>query len=192
MYCIWMRTNACCDVDHRGFRQITRGPDTGAFSHPLFQRDRPELCYEMVCHRASDGKKVSKAKSVKDSASPLQSGDGASNMSTPMSTEYKGTMKTSAGASRCLSIVSNNSEDSQSIESSSTADTISRSLFHSTDSDVPSQMMSPQTLAPSIKLRISNDASFVEACNQRREEMERMHIVKTMLYSSYMKALIGG
>ena len=38
----------------RGFRQVTRGPDTGAFHHPLFQRDAPHLCLQMVCQRSRD------------------------------------------------------------------------------------------------------------------------------------------
>lgn len=35
-----------------GFRQISRGPDAGAFHHPLFQRDKPQLCLEMVCQKS--------------------------------------------------------------------------------------------------------------------------------------------
>lgn len=32
-----------------GFKQITRGPDTGSFSHAKFHRDDPALCLHMVC-----------------------------------------------------------------------------------------------------------------------------------------------
>lgn len=35
-----------------GFRQISRGPDSGAFCHDLFQRDDPELCRGMVCQKS--------------------------------------------------------------------------------------------------------------------------------------------
>jgi len=35
-----------------GFRQISRGPDAGAFHHPLFQRENPNLCLEMVCQKS--------------------------------------------------------------------------------------------------------------------------------------------
>lgn len=41
---------------NRGFRQATRGPDTGAFHHPMFRRDQPELCLNMVCQRSRDRK----------------------------------------------------------------------------------------------------------------------------------------
>jgi len=35
-----------------GFRQATRGADTGAFHHPFFRRDQPELCARMVCQKS--------------------------------------------------------------------------------------------------------------------------------------------
>lgn len=43
-----------------GFRQVTRGPDAGAFHHHLFIRDEPSVCLQMVCQRSrrrkDDGK----------------------------------------------------------------------------------------------------------------------------------------
>lgn len=35
-----------------GFRQMSRGPDAGAFCHDLFQRDDPRLCRGMVCQKS--------------------------------------------------------------------------------------------------------------------------------------------
>ena len=35
-----------------GFRQISRGPDAGAFCHDLFQRDDPGMCRGMVCQKS--------------------------------------------------------------------------------------------------------------------------------------------
>jgi len=37
-----------------GFRQATRGADTGAFHHPFFRRDQPVLCMKMVCQKSRD------------------------------------------------------------------------------------------------------------------------------------------
>ena len=35
-----------------GFRQVTRGPDAGAFHHKFFRRDEPRLCLQMICQRS--------------------------------------------------------------------------------------------------------------------------------------------
>ena len=48
----------------RGFRQATRGPDTGAFHHPLFRRDQPHLCLDMVCQRSRNSSKQPKNKQM--------------------------------------------------------------------------------------------------------------------------------
>jgi len=40
----------------RGFRQVSRGSDSGAFHHPLFRRDKPDLCKNMACQRSRDRK----------------------------------------------------------------------------------------------------------------------------------------
>jgi hypothetical protein len=68
-----------------GFRQISRGPDAGAFHHPLFQRENPNLCLEMVCQK-SRRPSSSKSKASTESAAcdspetsklrPLQSTPG--------------------------------------------------------------------------------------------------------------------
>jgi hypothetical protein len=44
----------------RGFRQVTRGPDTGAFCHPLFLKSNPDLCLQMVCQRSRDHRSSNK------------------------------------------------------------------------------------------------------------------------------------
>ncbi len=35
-----------------GFRQVTRGPDAGAFHHKFFRRDDPSQCRQMICQRS--------------------------------------------------------------------------------------------------------------------------------------------
>ena len=49
-----------------GFRQVTRGPDSGAFHHKFFQREDPEMCLKMVCQR-SKRRKGEKGISLKNS-----------------------------------------------------------------------------------------------------------------------------
>mmetsp|Transcript_17330 Transcript_17330/g.29881 ORF Transcript_17330/g.29881 Transcript_17330/m.29881 type:complete len:544 (+) Transcript_17330:214-1845(+) len=41
-----------------GFRQISRGPDAGAFCHEMFQRDNPDLCRGMVCQKSRKSKRA--------------------------------------------------------------------------------------------------------------------------------------
>jgi hypothetical protein len=49
-----------------GFRQISRGPDSGAFCHDLFQRDDPELCRGMVCQKSRKSKNNSSSRNSDD------------------------------------------------------------------------------------------------------------------------------
>mmetsp|Transcript_3857 Transcript_3857/g.5245 ORF Transcript_3857/g.5245 Transcript_3857/m.5245 type:complete len:507 (+) Transcript_3857:203-1723(+) len=48
-----------------GFRQVSRGPDAGAFHHDLFHRDKPELCLKMVCQKSRKPKLGEQARSKK-------------------------------------------------------------------------------------------------------------------------------
>jgi HSF-type DNA-binding len=52
----------------RGFRQTTRGSDIGAFAHPQFCRDDPELCLQMTCQRTP----IRRAAKHKDPTAQLQ------------------------------------------------------------------------------------------------------------------------
>jgi hypothetical protein len=52
-----------------GFRQISRGADSGAFYHDLFRRDEPDACLGMVCQKSrktvrDDCKSVSSASTM--------------------------------------------------------------------------------------------------------------------------------
>jgi hypothetical protein len=38
-----------------GFRRITKGPDTGAFRHEMFRRNRPDLCAQMKRSKRKSG-----------------------------------------------------------------------------------------------------------------------------------------
>jgi hypothetical protein len=59
-----------------GFRQISRGPDAGAFCHDLFQREDPGLCRGMVCQKSR------KSFSSSSSTSDVMSVSSASTMGT--------------------------------------------------------------------------------------------------------------
>jgi hypothetical protein len=47
-----------------GFRQVTRGPDAGAFHHKFFCRDEPSLCLQMICQRSRRCKEEKQTKDV--------------------------------------------------------------------------------------------------------------------------------
>eukprot|EP00573_Skeletonema_grethae_P012628 CAMPEP_0201707144 /NCGR_PEP_ID=MMETSP0578-20130828/50812_1 /ASSEMBLY_ACC=CAM_ASM_000663 /TAXON_ID=267565 /ORGANISM="Skeletonema grethea, Strain CCMP 1804" /LENGTH=465 /DNA_ID=CAMNT_0048195695 /DNA_START=121 /DNA_END=1518 /DNA_ORIENTATION=- len=65
-----------------GFRQISRGPDAGAFCHDLFQRDAPELCRGMVCQKSRKSKQALERQSVNSDVSDLISLSSVSTKST--------------------------------------------------------------------------------------------------------------
>ena len=71
-----------------GFRQISRGPDAGAFCHELFQRDDPELCRGMVCQKSRKSKQaITERLPMKSDASDLISLSSFSTKSTSASGE---------------------------------------------------------------------------------------------------------
>lgn len=79
-----------------GFRQISHGPDSGAFYHELFKRDDPEACRGMVCAKS---RKSKDAKSVSSSSTVSQT-SGTSNInSKPVVVSAAVTVSTT-GASR--------------------------------------------------------------------------------------------
>lgn len=70
-----------------GFRQISRGPDAGAFCHDLFQRDAPELCRGMVCQKSRKSKQamMEKQQAMNSDVSDLISLSSVSTKSTAAS-----------------------------------------------------------------------------------------------------------
>eukprot|EP00577_Skeletonema_sp_RCC1716_P014264 CAMPEP_0113373534 /NCGR_PEP_ID=MMETSP0013_2-20120614/1110_1 /TAXON_ID=2843 ORGANISM="Skeletonema costatum, Strain 1716" /NCGR_SAMPLE_ID=MMETSP0013_2 /ASSEMBLY_ACC=CAM_ASM_000158 /LENGTH=467 /DNA_ID=CAMNT_0000255481 /DNA_START=93 /DNA_END=1496 /DNA_ORIENTATION=+ /assembly_acc=CAM_ASM_000158 len=71
-----------------GFRQISRGPDAGAFCHDLFQRDSPELCRGMVCQKSRKSKQaIMERQSMNSDVSDLISLSSVSTKSTTASGE---------------------------------------------------------------------------------------------------------
>ncbi len=71
-----------------GFRQISRGPDAGAFCHDLFQRDAPELCRGMVCQKSRKSKQaMMERQSMSSDVSDLISLSSVSTKSTVASGE---------------------------------------------------------------------------------------------------------
>lgn len=144
----------------RGFRQATRGPDTGAFHHPLFRRDDPALCSGMVCQRSRDRK---------DSEPIL-------NHQRPQSLQVKQNSLAGVG----------NLSTEDSFNGSSTAVSVSDGDRSETSSDsATSNGSSHSKLLPGI----SSDGAFVSKVLQDRDEQERAKAARSLLYQSYIDAV---
>ncbi|GKY92268.1 hypothetical protein MPSEU_000197900 [Mayamaea pseudoterrestris] len=158
-----------------GFRQATRGPDTGAFSHPLFQKDKPELCHGMVCQRSRD-------------------------MSSPEKVVKKTRKLTlSAEKSRCPV-----AKVAQPSPSKTPATVVAPSALAAAVAAVPiAPLLAPLVTSPAaasspaatmtctmtIPPGITNNQALIQAVLRQRDDMERVRAAKAMLYDAYMQAL---
>ena len=150
----------------RGFRQATRGPDTGAFHHPLFRRDQPHLCLDMVCQRSRNSSKQPKNKQMSGNLSIA-----------PLTKESLDTILPSAASQQTQPPNSRVATVSVSDDTGS--------------SDTGTAESSHVARAPTIKHGISSDKGFVQKVLKDHEEMERLRIAKVMLYRAYVEALQG-
>jgi hypothetical protein len=157
----------------RGFRQATRGPDTGAFHHPLFLRDKPELCLEMVCQRSGDRKNSKTNLPAKKRMVMALTKESLDAMS-------QGNNHQSAGPTFASVSISDDSRTSMS--QPSTIGSIQLSNSTSTVASTSSQQF------PSLHC-ITNDNKLAQRALELRNEEERLRVAKVMLYHSYIEAL---
>lgn len=168
-----------------GFRQATRGPETGAFNHPLFRRDQPELCLDLVCQksrkRPSKNTHQAQNRNIKScnhsSLPPKKRLTNSMNQTPSTSDEHR--------QARATPTVSG---DDQSISSSTS------SLSSSCPSPKPATINFPVFNLPLVPTKtplIVNDSSLVASSLKAREEMEMLAVARSMLFDSYIKALNG-
>ena len=172
----------------RGFRQATRGPDTGAFHHPLFRRDQPDLCLQMACQKSRDRKEQTrrstlppKKRSVSDS-SKKPAGESANvrqrgpQFATPES-------RTNASAP-------NVSADDRSVASAGNSSTVSTTTSDAGVDQLPASIGSASSKEETTILPfISNDPAFVAEALRQRDAEEVVRAAKAMLYEAYVKAV---
>jgi hypothetical protein len=179
-----------------GFRQATRGPDMGAFHHPLFRRDQPDLCLDMVCQKSRkprtsnpmEAKKVGASSSLPPKKRKFQSAKQA-----PVSTTESPHLNHRVVSDSSLS-TNTVSGDDQSVASASS----------SSSSPGPAPLPSVALLSSLVSLSVPlaaapatvnpvavNNANLVASALKAREEMERMAAAKAMLFDAYIKALNG-
>jgi hypothetical protein len=199
--------------NNRGFRQATRGADTGAFHHQFFRRDEPEFCSKMVCQKSRDRQQQGMQKQQRS----LPPKKRTIHEIAPTATTF-----TSSSVTNTLSISGTDalvaatkiyqlnppasvsvSADDRSVGNSSTASYASsfNSKFSSsvkTKPQVPVAAVTTQTIASSsttgmggrgILPFISNDSQFVASILRQREALEVFRASKAMLYDAYMKAM---
>jgi hypothetical protein len=176
-----------------GFRQETRGPDTGAFYHPLFRRDQPNLCLDMVCQKPR--KRPSKitqtenmiAESFNVSSLPPKKRKIHSIKHDPLASE-----RNRESTYRLVCNASAVSGDDQSISSSSASSSAPASPSPTISSfNFPFHTLPILSFTPTISHVIVNDSKLVESSLKARDEMERLSIAKSMLFDAYRKTLNG-
>ena len=180
----------------RGFRQVTRGPETGAFHHDLFRRDQPELCLQMFCQRSRNivsAKKSPKEGKTRKSPSNSPIKKRRVSLLTKESLDVMNQEQTlSAGVVTNLQTVTSIhkantvSEDSQSMRSSESGGK-SPSVIETSSS------ISHNTSASGLLLNsgITNNPVLVQRAITKRNEEERMRLAKVMLYNSFLQAMNG-
>ena len=178
-----------------GFRQATRGPDTGAFHHPLFRRDQPELCLDMVCQKSrkprtiklTEVRKTGALSSLPPKKRKIQDVKQAPGY-TPESPHLNHRVVSDSSLSSNTVSGDDQSVSSASSSSSGAASVPSVSLLSSLASLLPPQVQAAATATGSP---VVNNADLVAAALKAREEMERRAAAKAMLFDAYMKALNG-
>lgn len=187
----------CCI--NRGFRQVTRGPETGAFHHDLFCRDQPELCLQMFCQRSRNsvnGQKTPKENKSRKPTTATRSSQPIKkrrvslltkeslevmNQAQTMSTGVVTNIQTVESIHKLNTV----SEDSQSMRSS-----VSGGKSPSVEA---SSLTSPKFNGPGLLLNsgIINNPALVQRAITKRNEEERMRLAKIMLYNSFLQAMNG-
>jgi DNA replication protein DnaD len=173
----------------RGFRQATRGPDTGAFHHPLFRRDKPELCVEMVCQRSRSNIKVDRETTggllVKKRRVSTLTKESLEAMNQEQVTDFSATPSLTTAEVKTVTV----SEDSRSLRSS-----ISRGSPPVSESETTPTIFQKQSPLPVMLLGggcVTNNAKLIQSAIAKRNEEERMRVAKVMLYNSFLQAMNG-
>mmetsp|Transcript_50150 Transcript_50150/g.121513 ORF Transcript_50150/g.121513 Transcript_50150/m.121513 type:complete len:335 (+) Transcript_50150:170-1174(+) len=176
-----------------GFRQATRGADTGAFHHPFFCRDQPELCLQMVCQKSRDRQTAaSSAGGTNNSTTPggrrslppkkrvfgSGSGNGTSPSTATPSASKKQQPATTAVPSAKREAVQQHQPAARVVSSPSSA--------------APSPVVAAAATTASVGKTlpfVSTDKEFVKSILQQRDATEILRAAKSQLFDAYQKAL---
>ncbi|CAJ1952404.1 unnamed protein product [Cylindrotheca closterium] len=163
-----------------GFRQATKGPDSGAFHHPLFRRDNPELCLQMECKKTKERQMVRKRSlppkkrgiiERPTSGHPDQNETSIDHVvpSSPLVTADDRSVVSFGGSTTTCSSISNRERTGV----------------------PPSSILSSATETKRVTPSISNDAAFVAKVLLQRDQNEILLASRMMLMNAYIQALHG-
>jgi hypothetical protein len=183
---------------YRGFRQETRGPQAGAYSHPLFRRDQPEWCLQMTCDRTGTARKalpvvatwitpVSAPRTVTRRTSPPPS-PLPPPPDLPPSNEQQPVRK--AGPVTLLQQPLTLPFKSE-VVVTDTEDTQSTSCAASCDGAVTTVSASPHTLTTStvVTALSRHNAVLSQQAVARRNQAERLTVARHLLLQNYLAAV---
>lgn len=196
-----------------GFRQATRGADTGAFHHPFFRRDQPELCVKMVCQKSRDRQQgTQKQRSLPPKKRTISDSAPSKYPSSQVLSSVISSANTAASATSKYQLAQSAAPVSADERSISTTSTVSQTpsllgsmalcnnnnnkflagqKLHSNFVSATADSKTTKTSdgAPGVMPFISNDSKFVASTLKQRECLEVYRAAKAMLYDAYMKAV---
>jgi hypothetical protein len=171
-----------------GFRQATKGPDTGAFFHPLFRRDKPGLCMDMVCQKSRKRTSPPKNTNVRESVKPsieaaCQKHLQSNTCFSKLTKETLSTLPTSEPHNHCKTISVDSTDDAR------LSPPLQSSPGHMpTLCSVPCGLLMPGAPMPPSPW-VPTDPVLVAKALRDREELEKLTIAKSMLYQAFLDAM---
>jgi hypothetical protein len=199
----------------RGFRQATRGADTGAFHHPYFRRDQPELCLHMVCQKSRDRQPPSYKRRLppkKRCCSEIWNTQSKKNVSNKMVIPPSSPSPTrpisvstddhSIGTSSIASQGSSNGNNCRPCDEAHPKVVLTASVgpSHCSSRTISLSISKPSLVAsaavpilrktsPGVLPFVSNDSIFVASTLKKRDEEEVLRAARSMLYEAFMQAI---
>lgn len=198
-----------------GFRQATRGADSGAFHHPFFLREQPELCMKMVCQKSRDRQQgpqkhrslPPKKRSIPESNAPPYS-DSHQVLPLIIASVDKHSSASVSSNYPPTRVAAPMSVDDRSIQhlpntsrkTSGNVITVNNNsdLMTASSASIPLVAINERTRSTDSSKSsgssgvipfISNDSKFVASTLKQRESLEIYRAAKAMLYDAYMKAV---
>jgi len=166
-----------------GFRQATRGPDTGAFQHHLFRRDQPELCLQMVCQRTSASSKQAERKNKKN--------NNTTATTTSRLPAKKRRVLLTKESLEAMTGAQQQTKEADNTPAKQAVATVSEDSLSNASADGSSDHNNKSWTVQLPQGVITNAAALTQKALAVRNEEERMRVARAMLYDAYRRAMRG-